>query len=491
MSISDADYALWLARDNARALLVEAKAYSGGAEVTRYLANRAYVSGPAATPANTAYDDIVVGVPEYMAELSAVFMGASLPTFGQIAVLNEGGVRDAWLTEAWDGRALSLYLGDPSWDRADFRPILSGRCQDIVAPDRQHLALLLRGKEHALGVSIQTSLVGGTEATANHAKPLTYGQCFNVEPVLLDASLHKYQVHDGAIEAITDVREDGVSTPYTADLGAGTFVLTNAPTGRITADVKGAKPSGSYKVKCADIIEHIVTSRAALTGADLDATNFSAFATTCPQTLGLYIRDGGGATVAEALDALVSSVGGFWTFSPAGLLTLGRLEAPSGAADLELTADDAEEDGVELLARVTPVKTVRLGYQRNWSVQSDGLAGAVTEANRAAYGTEYRVATATNGGIGTTHLLAQEPDVIPTLLVSASDAATEASRRATLWGSIRTVHRLRSFSSPLALRLGQQAKLTHPRFGFSAGATGIVVGIRGALAGRATVDLWR
>lgn len=666
--ISDAQYLAWLKRDGEpRALLVEAVAYSGGAEVTRTLSNKVFISGPLDDPANAAYDDIVIGSPRFAAQLSGLFTGQSLPTWGDIELTNESGVRDSWLDDAWDGRAVRLYLGAPSWPKVDFRRVLDGTIGDIVAPAPNRLALKIRDKSWALNVPIQTALVGGTTANKDQPKPLCYGQCFNVEPLLIVAATHQYQVHDGAIEAITDVRDNGVSVTYTPDAATGTFTLNAAPAGRITADVQGAKPGGIYLTRCADIINHIVTTRTALTGADVDSANFTAFNATCPQTLGMYIRDR--QNIIPALDELAGSVGSFWTFSRDGLMLLGRLEAPAGSPVLELVADDIRERKIACVGRTLPVETLRLGYARNFTPQPDGLAGSVSEANRALYAVGHQVASCTNAGnlladgnafnlwiqggtpnptqnvtgpdgepnsawtltdnlganceyvektvaldastycvylrvkktlgvqqsypmifiyitsgynklaactIDTTkgiataftaypgyavvnssttcedanefwlvklifeavvggtwryyfapaatddsiqstgavkpdvqgtavifraelkpvaaehHKLARNPDLLPSLLALAAEAATEVARRAALYSQVRSIYEVGVWTAPLRVNLGEVVRITHPRFGFAAGALAVVVGIdEEPASGRVTLRVWK
>lgn len=491
MTISDATYEKWLLADRTRCVLVEAVAYSGGSEVTRYFSNCAYVTGPAEVPANTPYDDILVADSvRFTVELAELFTGRSLPAWGDLEVMNENGERDDWLDDAWDGRALRIYLGDPTWDRADFRLILDGVAADIGSTRRDRLSLKVRDKTWMLNVAAQTTLVGGTTANKDQPKPLAYGQCFNVEPVLDDASLHRYLVHDGQVEDITDVRDNGVTVAYTKDLANGRFTLSAAPAGRITADVKGAKPGGSYLTTCSDIVQDLVTSHSQLTTSDIDATNFAAFETDCPQTLGLYVRSR--TNLMELLDALVTSVGGFWTFSRGGLLQLGRLEAPSGSPALSLTADDVKRDQLAIHRRDLPIATLRLGYARNWTPQADGLAGAVSEANRALYAAEHQVSKDENAGLTTTWKLARRPDLIPTLIAGSSDAGTEVARRRALFDTPRTVYRAETFMGPYKVNAGDVVSLDHPRFGFSGGALAVVVGFEERLARRGvTLKLWR
>ena len=493
MAISDADYAIWLAADNqSRIVLVEVKAWSGGAEVTRYMSNYPFVSGPSDSPANQAYDDFVLSVPQFSHRMSEQFTGQSTPSWGDIEIANENGDRDSWLTaDAWDARSVKMYLGDKSWARADFRKILDGTIADIYATGQRTLALKVRDKQWMLNVPAQTSLIGGSTANKDLPKPLCYGQAFNTEPVLTVAATHEYQDHDGAVNAISTVYDNGVSVGFTPTIASGTFVLSAAPAGRITADVQGAKPGGTYLTKCADIMQHLITTHSALTTGDLDASSFSAFNTTAPQALGLYVRER--QNLIELLDALIQSVGGWYGFSRDGLLQLGRLEDPaSGTSVLDLTADDLVEGSLRCIRRIVPVTTVRLGYRKNWTLQTDGVAGAATEARRADLAAEYLVSKALDAAIKTAHPLALEPELAGTLMTVQSDCDTEAARRLALWGVTRYVYAFDCFSAPARVSLGQVIKLTHPRFGFAGGAKAVVVGItEQPTKNRLSLEIWK
>jgi hypothetical protein len=488
--VTDEEYTAWLLKDGLRVVLADCIAYVGAAPVSRYLSNFSFITRPIDTPANTPYADAILEIPGFEAKLSEAFTGRSMPSWGDLIFYNPNGMFDSWLDDGWDGRAITLSLGAPTWNRPDFRPLLTGVVADIDAPARDMLALKLRDKTHLFDIPVQTNLIGGTTASKDNPIPLCFGQCFNVEPVLTIAASHTYQVHDGAIEAITAVRDNGDAVAYTADIATGTFTLNAAPVGRITADVKGAKPSGSYLVKCADIVQHLALNRAGLAAADIDSAAITALNASCAQTLGLYIKDR--RNLIDVIDDLITSVGAFWTFTRPGLLYLGRLDAPAGTPVLTLIADDIEADTISMSARDLPVASVRLGYQKNWTPQdADALAGIVTEANRALYAAPYSVAKATNS-VSTKHLMAPNPDVVETLIVSAADAVAEATRRAVLRSVVRSRVRETTFSKAMAMHLGDVVHQTHPRFGYSAGKLAVVVGLRErALDGRVEVELWK
>lgn len=491
MPVSAAQFEHWLLRGGQRTLLAEAKAYSGAAEVTRCFSNRAFISEPGDTPANTPYDDIVLSdTVRFAQRLSELLTGSTIPAWGDLQVTNENGDRDAWLGDSWDGRSLKLYLGDASWRKSDFRLILNGVTADIYSPQRGRLAFRMRDKTWMLNVPAQTALVGGTTANKDQVKPLGYGPHFNAEPVLDVAATHHYIVHGGAIDAVTAVRDNGAAVAYAADLAGGGFTLNAAPVGRITCDFRGAKPGGVYLVKCADIVKDLIVNHSQLTADDLDLANFTAFNATCPQSVHIYVR--GRENLIDVIDELVTSVGGFWTFSRDGALQLGRIAAPAGAPVMTITADDIRPRQLSVLRRELPITVLRLGYKRNWTPQADGLAGSLTETERAAYAAEYLVSKAENAGLTTAWKLARRPDLVPTLLTDAAETDTETARRQALHDVVRTTYRAAAYMAPFKVNLGNEIRLQHPRFGFSAGQDAIVVGIEEeVLKGRATVDVWR
>lgn len=481
----------WLVLDRReRVVLVEAQAYSGSL-VTRYASNYPFVSAPTDSPANQVYDDIVTAIPHFTARMSEAFGERTGPSWGEVEFSNENGDRDSWLDDGWDGRNITLYYGDAEWEKDEFQRILNGTVADISLKSRGTLALKLRDKQWRLNVPIQTSLIAGTTANLDQPIPMCFGECYNIEPVLIDSALKKYQFHDGAVEDVVTVYDNGVSVGFTKDVSAGTFTLTASPAGRITADVKGAKPGGIYLKTCAKIIEWLVLNRSTITAGELDAAAFAALHTLCPQTLGIYLRDR--ANLLEVIDQLVATIGGWHNFTRDGYMIVGRLDAPSGLTqNLDMDPDDLVERQLSCPTRRLPVKTIRLGYKKNWTVQTDGVAGSVTEARRAELAAPYRVVKETNVSVLTEHPLAPEPDVIETLLVNITDAQTEAARRSTLYSVVRGIYEAEAFAAPFSVRIGNVVRLFHPRFGFSTGAKAVVVGItENPMAATSKLELWK
>lgn len=475
MAISDAQFNAWLIRSGVfRCVLVEVDAWSGGAVVTRYMSTHGFVSTPSDTPANIAYPEILQQVPIYTSVLGEILRGYSSPAAGELVIDNSNGVRDSWLLDSWDGRPFKMYLGDPSWPKSDFRLMAAGVISDIYSPSVRSLALRIRDKQHLLNKTICTTLVGGATANKDARVPVCYGECYNVEPVLTDAATRAYAVHDGQIEAITAVYEDGASKAFTANLATGTFTLSSAAAGRITADVKGSKTSGVYATTTADIASRVLQERGGLTGSDIDSASITAMNTAVPGTVGIYIKDGN-TTVLQALDMLVIGAGGFYSFDRQGLFYLDQFKAPSGTPVLTLIAEDLVEGGLTIVNRWLPSKTVRVGYKKQWTVQADGLAAGVADARRAELAQPYLIAKATNSI--PQHLLAEEPAVESSVFVNVSDANAEAARRAALFSSIRFLAKAVCYFGPARVKNGDVIAVNFGRFGLSGGALVRVAGV--------------
>jgi hypothetical protein len=483
VAVSDAQYKAWLRQDNVeRCLLVEVEAYSGGAVVTRYLSDKGYTSAPTDSPANQAYDEILVEAPRFKAAMREVFRGDSLVSFGELSIDNSSGERDAWLLDAWDGRPVRIYHGSPWWPKADFRLILSGTIGDIGATERHRLVLRVRDKQHLLTVPIQTALIAGTTANKDRRKPITLGEVFNVEPVLVDDATHTYQVHDGQIHGI-DVYQNQVlltlGAHYTVNLAAGTFSLVSAATGRITCDVRGSKSGGVYVHKTAELVHRILTERAGFDPSEIDVASYDQLNVDAPGGAGIYISDDN-ETVLSAIDALIASAGGFHTIGRDGKFYMGLFKAPAGAAVAELGDDDVVQGKVELRRRILPMKSVRCGYRRNWTPVRDGLPTSLSEAERARLGESCQVVKATNSLVG--HLLAEDGPVEETCFVASSDAQAECNRRAALWGQLRFVFRIETYLAPSQAKLGDVLLADLSAFNLGGGVPVRVIGVEDRLS---------
>lgn len=241
MTISDAQFNAWLkSTAEIRCVLVEAdvKLAAGGTS-TRYLSNRAYVTGSTDTPANTSYLSRIGGGIKFTKSVSVD--GSVSLSFGDIELLNTDGALDTWLDDYWPGRSIRVYLGDPTWPRADFRLMFSGITTGIDCRARNRVNIKISDTLQRLNYPVSEVKLGGAGSLADDLAPLCFGECHNITPKLVDAVNNEYQVHQGGIESIIEVRDNGVPVSFTPYLSTGKFRLAAAPFGAVTCSVHGAK----------------------------------------------------------------------------------------------------------------------------------------------------------------------------------------------------------------------------------------------------------
>ncbi len=490
--MTDAAFLAWLqSADGIRCALVEVVARIGGSETTLYLSNRNYVTASGDTPASTAYVACITGGVSFAETLS--LDGPPSISYGDIELDNTGGVRDAWLGYVWANRQVRVYMGDPRWVRADFRLIFDGVVGDLLARDAEVLNLSLLDKLQRLNNPVTEAVLGGATDNKDRLLPLAFGECHNVSPLLTVPSTLTFQYHNGAAERLIEVRDNGAPiTTYTSNLAAGSFTLTAAPVGQITADVQGAKPSGTYSANISTLVQYIVQnygpSTTRFVSGDLDAASLSAFASAHPQPVALWLSDR--ANVLQVCQDLAASVGAQVVVTTLGKLRLVQLALPAGGTPVAVTAQDFDEHSLSVSDRPPVQATAKLGWGRNWSVQTSGLATGLPASSAAALGLGLLSATSSDATATSVYKLGAQPEQTDTLLVVEGDATTEAARRRDLWKTPRQVYTARYRAHLLLTELGDAITLTHARFGLSGGVTGLVTHVaRDWLAGRVTIGV--
>lgn len=278
---------------------------------------------------------------------------------------------------------------------------------------------------------------------------------------------------------------------YATCLAEGLIRLGSSPSHDITVDLQGDDTGGTYVESIGGIIERIALTRAGLSAGDLDSAAFTALkADAALSPAGIYIPQGG--SIRSVLDRLCGSLA-WWTFTPTGKLTVGRLLAPEG-----LTADGemdlvTDANNVRLLSsndpgEGEPIWRVSVNYDHNELVQDSaavvGAGGwtssvlnyAITDARRAYVDTEWRTSVAEDASIKTAYRHAKELTV-DTCLRDAADADTESARLLALYGVARL--RLQATvlkASQQSWQLGDVLEITYDRWGLAAGRNMVVIG---------------
>lgn len=461
----------WLTQpDRQPIVLVEVSVLIGGQETLLRLANNTYATVATDTPPHTPYEVAVAGGVSLRETLDFLGDSSSPLGYGDIDLHNLDGSRDHWLLWVWANRRVTVLMGDQRWPRADFFPVFSGVVEDIDSKSRDRLSIKLRDGLQRLNAPISEQQLGGTTDNKDRLLPLSFGCPFNVSPLLITPSQHEYRVHDGAVAAIVEVRDNGSPVSITRNLTTGTFKLNNRPFGAITADVQHSL------TKVADIIRLLATAYGKpserFTGSEIDNDSFSQVATLCPQPVGVYLDDR--RNVLEVCQDLAKSVGCALTVSREGKLKLIRLAAPSNPR-WDIQPDDMIAGTLRIVDRPAVQAAVKVGYARNHTPQSSGMAGGIPAAHLDLHAAEWQHVTVDDAAIATRYRQHTEPEQLDTMLVRRIDAQTEATRRLGLLSKVRHVFEFAARSRLLDVTVGDTVKLSHPRFGLSAGKLGVVV----------------
>lgn len=245
MAITDAQYTAWLKSQTAiRCILVEVDVKTGGSVITRYLSNQGYVTGSSDTPANTSYSPRIVGGIQISRKID---IGGNVSmSFGDIELNNTDGTLDTWVDDYWANRSLRIFLGDPTWARSDFRQVAFGITTGIDTRRRDRINIKLSDKLQRLNYPVSEVKLGGSTSRADDLIPLLFGECHNIEPLLVDPTVFEYQVHNGPIEGVFEVRDSGIPVSYSQTPATGKFRLDNAPFGQITCSAQGYAPTQNF-----------------------------------------------------------------------------------------------------------------------------------------------------------------------------------------------------------------------------------------------------
>lgn len=475
--MNDEEFLTWLKDPLSIPLvLIEVGVRVAGIESIRYLSTGAFITGAGDSPPNTAYEPIVSTGVQFNEELSLTGE-ASLST-GDIELENDNGTKDNWLGfgSIWANRPIQAWIGDPRWPRAKFRMIFNGIVADIVPKGRDKLALKLRDKMQRLNMPATESKLA-TSLNADAVLPLSFGELHNVTPLLVDPVSLQYQVHDGACENIFEVRDNGLPVAAVAVNSTGKFTLNSNPVGAITVSLQGDKPS-NYSNTVAKLVQRLVTgygnAEERFTSADLDAANLAAFDASHQQPVGLYLQ--ARTNVISACQSLAASMGAQMVLSRLGQLRLIQLALPAPGVPTEIRPINIVGDTLQPVLRPDVVAAVKLGFCKNWTVQT-GLQTAIPAEHKAMFGTEWLTATSVNGAVQAIYRQASDPAQQDTMLVRRVDADAEAARQLALWSSPRMVYEFEGEPEMLMLQLGQPIVIYNRRFGMEAGMPGVVISL--------------
>jgi hypothetical protein len=467
-----------------------------------YYSSDGFVSGAADFPQHTYYEGRVRTAMTFTRALFAEgrIGGRSIPGTGVLSLANGDGGLD-WLARcAVDGRTCRVLLGGEDFTRAEYGVIFDGTMQGMDFTPTT-VDIRLRDWQEYLtrplltGTFLGTGTWEGTATMTGQPKPRVYGYARNIEPVLIDAANLRYLYHDAAVggtRTLNAVYDKGVlltggGVGYTNTAASGGFVLAAAPAGTITCDVTGPNLSAGA------IGEEIVTTAGGLVSGDLDAASVTAFKALVPATVSYYARDQ--VNCDDALDEIFTAVGSYWGFDRAGLMDMGRLDAPDVSAVAALTS--VEVLSFERQSTRLPVWSLSLSYRRNWhpfsltDLASQFQPGGISASSAAAFTDEWKsLAPATDTAVALVYLLAEKTELL-SLLDDSTAAATERDRLFALDKVARDVYRVVAKTQPFQRELGETISLTLSRYNLSGGKNFRIISMtEDSASNRVELEVW-
>lgn len=258
---------------------------------------------------------------------------------------------------------------------------------------------------------------------------------------------------------------------WTAILSTGKVLLSSAPSGQLTLDGKGYAAAG-YVEDMRDILPLVLGTTNVMQARPSIYSNSSAVA--------MFVRDRRNRLDVAA--ELCSGSGIWYGYDRDQQLCFGRVFTypPSeGLAIAEAELRSALTVERMVMPRDTTAATQghRIGYARNWTVQSSGLAAAVDASHRALYGAAQQDLVNLVAP-GTAHALAVVPDAPPAVfagIYADGYALAEANRKNELFSGWGVVFGVTLGRVGVLYDIGRAVTLTHSRFGLSAGVAMTIV----------------
>jgi hypothetical protein len=487
--------------------------YYGGVTLI-CLSDAGFVTKPTDTLANKYFIGQVNNAFQFdVSVLSNDEFGNSNQSYGSIVIQNGNGDLDRLVDYYWSSRRIVVKAGAKWFRYQDFATIFDGAIDDFEGDDDQ-FTLTIKDNRSKADQQIVSGIYGGTggidggEDIANTYKPLAYGVCRNIEPILVDSVNLVYQFHDGSALGVDACRDRGVGLTYGGDvpdimvavvaagqyktqLSGGFVRLGSTPAGRITLDVQGENGNGGFVSKTGEIIERIVTTRLGLNPIEpeyIDGGSLNRMDAVLAGDVGIYINRN--MTASDAITDLVSGVGAYWTFTRQGLLFAGTVSPPS-LETTTITVNDIDEQGIKLDRVTKPAWRISVGYAPAWTVQDESeLASATTDDVRSFVSNEYRYLTNEDRGIrGKSKELVEK--IFYTNIADQTNAQLLLNRLVSVYSEPRQVFQLTAYRTLFKLYIGDQVKLIYNRFNLDGGKVFMVSGIsEDAETGATVFELW-
>ncbi len=468
--------------------------------------------------------------------------GSSQLAYGELVIENINGEYDAWLDYGY-GFEGKLLLGDHLADYSTFVTVISGTIEQAIG-DLKEVVFRFRDRQLELDREVSPAVYAGTnsgttglEGLANDIKGQNkirvFGKVRNITPDALNTSDQVFGVnHDKSggfdpISTLDAVRVNGSAWTFNANYASAAALQAASPPtqgrydtsvadalfrmggtigGQVTCDVTENATANNNRIP--ELISRLLLD-AGVSSGDISSSDKTALQAVANYDAGLLIKS---ETYRQVLDMLAASYAGWYAPNRLGVYNFKQITDPNGSPTPTIAATfrrfiwpevaAAGDYKIETLERLVsndegrgvPAWKITVNYQRNWTVQDGGsIAAAVSEANRARYGLEYRSVTVTNATVRNQYPEAVEL-TFDTVLDSETDATTLANHYLDLYGVRRNLYRLvAEYDADLAgaIDLGDVVRVFYPRFDLTNGKLFNIHGILyDARAKTVELELW-
>lgn len=223
---------------------IEATTYNPdtpGTQVNRW-ATVDFTTGSADTPAHVSFEGRLKKGAWMRRDIVAEgkTRGKSAVGYGDATLANDDGVLDFLRKHGIAGYEFKMYRGEFGDQFPDeWEEVVVTTMEQVEYRGRSEVSIKLRDRQAELDLPLQTNRYAGSGGLEGDSElegkeePFCFGDNFNVPAVLVDKVKNIYQVADGAVDSIPNVRDRGINlnqTPATwVDRTSGTLATLMAP----------------------------------------------------------------------------------------------------------------------------------------------------------------------------------------------------------------------------------------------------------------------
>jgi hypothetical protein len=488
---------------NPRIYLAEITAYDPG---TSAIITYRFASGLGYDNAGTFHAPRIENPALFRRDMGGEVIGGRMSNSpGELTLINNDGGLNAMADDYFDGRTLTLKVGDPDMAYASFATILVATIE-TVAIERRRVSVRLRSRAIALDTPFSSVKYAGTnalplgiEGTADdikgQSKPRIFGRIALMPPVLVNTSKLIYQINAGAVDAIVNVFDAGAylarSTDYTSQSdmetnqpspgsfrswpAGGCFRLGSTPFGQLSVCV--AEKWDYTQISAGAIIQRILMEKG-FTSLDWLAADFTILNTKTVGALGISIN--AEESTASVLDRICATIGAWWGFDALGRFRIARLDAPSGTPAVTITDNEILELERQPVTTPVPWQVTQTADINLLPQDKKSMAGVVPDFRAAWFAEASRDQKASNSGVATSRALAVDQSS-EGLFASISQAQAEVNRRLSVFSARRDAVTL-TLADPAGdyayLDLGGTINLVTNRLGYGSGRLMVITGLQ-------------